>query len=410
MTKRNIKHRALFCVVICVVLALVTALNGIGVAYGRYNRVAFSSAVCGTPQAEASTLTSEKKIFDFGCWQIGQTDGFSHTVVLEQSEPLQGTLRFVWDEVTASRADILVLHTDGLVGVGGEYTVNEADGRLEFPFSLFFSSTTRCGNAYVDVEFIPQGARQAAASARYLVMLNPYDLGASVGNAVPAVSNNTAFLTNRILRLCVLAPGSCNGVLLSAGSNVSDAFAVGTAYYNTHYPQGVTVIKNSILYLPAGQDGMVDTVIKWPEPPAEQVQLTVGATQTNTTLIRQTPAAYTSAVEVSAQGVPVVSRTQGVTATVHLPDTLPDNAWNNNDGGISQLTWQVQRLQDGRFLDVDCGTDLVARVMQTAIEGNITLTAPTGQQLAGTYRLKCTQIYNGYAIASAYTWFFIDYR
>ncbi len=406
MTKRNTIYRAL----LCVVIALVTLLSSIGVAYGRYNRVVFSSVVCGAPQADASTLTADKKIYDFGCWQLGQTGGFAHTVILEQNEPLQGTLRFVWDVETVDKADITALPTGEYSGSGGVYTINEADGRLEFPFALFFSSTTRCGSAYLDVELIPQGQTAATASARYLVMLNPYSVGQSVGNAVPAVSNNTAFLTDRLMRLCALAPGSCGGVVLAAGANVTDTFAAGTVYYNNAHPRGVTLVQDSVLYLPANQEGMVDAVIAWPQTPAQQVQLAVGVSQTNFTLTRQTPAAATAAIELSAKGTPVVSRTGGATITLQVPDTLPDSQWNTQNGSVAELTWQVQRLQGGQFTDVACGTDLVAAVMQTATEGTITVTAPTGRQPAGTYRLKCTQHYNGCSIATAETWFFIDYR
>ncbi len=410
MAKRNTIYRAVLCVAICVVVALITLVNGIGVAYGRYNRVAFSSVVCGAPQADASTLTSDKRIYDFGCWQLGQTGGFAHSVVLEQGEPLQGTLRFVWDAETRSKADITALPTGEHSGSGGVYTVNEADGRLEFPFALFFSSTTRCGSAYLDVEFIPQGAEAAIASARYLVMLNPYSVGQSVGNAVPAVSNNTAFLTNGLMRLCALAPGSCSGVTVAAGETVTDAFAAGTVYYHALYPNGVTLLQDSVLYLPANQEGMVDAVIAWPQPPAQQVQIAVGVSQTNFTITRQTPTAATTAIELLAQSTPVVSRTGAATFTLQVPDTLPDSQWNTQNGSVAELTWQVQRLQGGQFTDVACGADLVAAVTQTATGGTITITAPTGRQPAGTYRLKCTQRYNGCSIAAAEVWFFIDYR
>lgn len=389
---------------VCFTVALAVAFSG--VAYGRYNRVAFCSVVCGAPEPPDSTLTAQGAVYDFGTWQVGQTAGYAHTVVLQSEAPLQGTLRFTWDDETRQKADVAALPAGNAEGTGGSYTVKSQNGKIEFPFELIFSSTTRFGQAVLDVAFIPQGAETASHTARYLVVLNPYSQGQGQN---PAVGNNTAFLTNRLLCVSATAPADCNGLLVSAGQDMSHPFAEGTTYYTQAYPQGVTLLKSSLLYLPAAQNGAVDAVLDYMQPVTGAVGLAMGRSQSSFAVAHAVPITA-DAVALAAAGEAIVSRTQAFTANLRVADTLPDPAWNTAGDGAAQLVWQVEQLQNGVYIPVELSPDLTATVAQSATEGTITLAAPTGRQAAGTYRLKCTQTYNGQAVATAYLWFFIDYR
>ena len=383
----------------------------IGTTHARYNKSDGLSTVVGSSVADSNTMNEDVTVYHFGEWRRGDDRVLSHTIVLQDDAPLKGTLRFSWDAETTAAADAFVAMNIG--GNGSEYAVNLQQTRAEFPFTLIFSSTDRSATMTLDVAWIPQGASEATQFSRYLIERNPHmETGVvSTGGDFSFVAADTRFLTERLLTLSVKVPREADRLILSAGSGTSAPFAAGTVYYTDQYPQGVTLLSDSVLYLPAENED-VQVLLQLMNTHAG-VPITVTAALSALTFVTssQTPAADATPLTVAVDpAVPVVSYQQPLVFKVTVPTALADTEWNKADGASAQLTWQVERLVDGHYQPVTLGTDMVVTVSKSATIGTLTVTVPTGHQPAGTYRLTVAQTYRDYEIRTAAMWFFVDYR
>lgn len=404
--------RNLLYIVISVATVLVCAFNSVGIAYARFNKSAMYSIICGKESKDDSTLTADCMVFDFGFWQTGNTENFAHTVVLESESALNGKLRFVWDDTTASNNDIIVVPDGSVSGTSGEYTVSEGDGRLDFPFSLVFSPTRRSGVAFFDVLWIPTGASEAAASARYLITLNPESMAAGNSGKISFVDSKTKFLTNDMLQISVTIPDNVQGAMFSVGSSLLNKFNAGTVYYTDNYSQGVKLLKDSILYLPKDSSGKINCLVNLYEHTSDSsINITAGITSTNYVTTSQTPTNDSSALSLKlSNDEPILSHTNPLKFVIKEPSALRDNAWNSSGSTKADVVWQIERFINGNYEDVEFSDDFTVVVSQTASGGNLTVSAPTGDQPAGTYRLTVTQNYNGYLTGHKTIIFYIDYR
>ena len=402
-------NRIMLYVAVDVLILAVIAFSCLGFAQARYNNGDISSYVYGTEKVDVCTMSEEGKVFDFGIWQLGQGDSFSSTVIIESRDALRGTLRFSLDEDTADVNDIAI-QIDGVFSSShGEYTVNEEDGRLELPFSVFISPTNRVATAYLDVEWIENGSSEVAMSSRYLMALNAFSIEDK--NAVTVDQNNTKFLTNDLLNVAVEVTDTAEGVILAPGSIITNKFSAGMKYYTDQYPQGVILLKSSALYFSDLQNGKLNTVLDLGDYTAESpISLTAGFSESKYVVTSQTPLSVTKTLTVSVEKKTVLSHTKPLTVTLEEAAALSDNEWNVDGSEKSELEWQIERLVNGKYVAVETSKNLTVSKKQTNNTGELVLSTPTGDQPAGTYRIKFTQKYNGYTVGTEFSWFFIDYR
>lgn len=397
MTARK-KNNMLY-VFVSILLLLAVALSTLGIARARYNREDMLSVVYGESHDQKNTLSAEGEVYDFGVWSLGDSDeNFTHTVVISAAQALSGRLTFSWDSETAEKKDV--------TAAPAEVAVNEADGLLEYPFSLTLVST-RSERATLTVEWIPEGESEATLSARYLVSLNPYSATAQAGVNTPALSEEAGFLSKEMLKLSATAPDGAQELMLATGSSLTAGFAAGVKYFTSEYPQGVELLRSSVICLPC-ENGALNTVLDLTAQ-GNGSPLTVSLGESTTSCIS---AVYTplseSALSVSLSDS-VLSHVSPLTVTVSEAAALSDSVWNNGSGG-AQLSWRVERYAGGEYSAVSLSENFTASTTHAASGGLIVFRAPTGEQAAGAYRLTVTQSYNDLSINEKTQWFFIDYR
>ncbi len=382
-------------------LMLGIGLGSIGVASARYQKNAMASTVYGSIPADPSTLSAAGSTYDFGCWTSG--DALESTIILEGAAPLKGTLRFSFDGVTAEKKDIaLQIGSDS----AKEYAVNEADGRLDLPFSLVLSAQNRSGSAHLDVEWIPAGAAEATLSARYLITLNAETLCAGAENA-PTFEDAGGFLTNDLLHLPLKMPAGGEGILLAQGATLSGKFPAGICYYTKAYPRGVTLLRDSALYLPRNESGAEDLLIRRNgKGSVEDVQFTAGSSDQYQAATTLTPKKEQASLTVSGGKDPIIDGQKSLTLTISEASSLKDSVWNDGATSGAQLSWELQKLSDGKFTEIAQS----AQPKITAEGGKLEISVPGGKQPAGTYQLILKQTYNGYPIHASTVRFFVDYR
>ena len=405
MKNKMIGALAVLSVLTCVVFST-------GVSLARYVNSTTVSAVY-APPPEADTLASTARVYDFGCWNLGDADDCDAVIRLTGAVPLKGTLRFTWDAVTANAKDIAVV-ADGFNASNGAYAINEADGRLDFPFSLLISGTTRVGVATLDVTWTPDGKTEPTLSACYLVALNPSAASGSLGGvAAQFVHDDTGFVTGDLLYAVLDVPGTYAGAMIAPGLNLNKTFSVGTQYFTDAYPQGVTLLRASALYLPA-DDHQARALIDVGDHTngTAAVNFAVGVSQTQYSVTSQTPTADPAPVTVShGTGDPIIStETKSLVFTLKEAAALCDTAWNQEPTANKALTWSVERLVSGKWTTVTTNEHIAVTAKQTATGGTITVSAPKGTAPAGTYRLVTAQTYLGYDVYHTTTYFFVDYR
>ncbi len=387
---------------ISVLLMLGIGLSSIGVASARYQKNAMVSAIYGEIPADPSTLSAAGSTYDFGCWSRGGDD-LDSTIILKGASPLKGTLRFSFDGVTAEKKDIaLQIGSDSRK----EYVVEEADGRMDLPFSLIISAQNRSGSAHLDVEWVPAGAEKATLSARYLITLNPAALCAGAESA-PTFEEAGGFLTNDLLHLPLKMPAGGEGILLAQGANLSGEFPAGICYYTKAYPRGVTLLRDSVLYLPRNASGAEDLLIRREGKGAvEAVKFTAGSSDQYQAATTLTPKTEEASLTVSGGNEPIVNGEKSLTLTVSEASSLKDSAWNDGATSGAQLSWELQKLSNGKFEKITPS----AQLKITAKVGKLEISVPGGKQPAGTYQLILKQTYNGYPIHASTVRFFVDYR
>lgn len=397
------------------ILAVLAMLSCIvfstGVSLARYVNSATTSTVY-APSAETSTLAAVTRVYDFGCWNLGDED-CGDTITLISSSPLKGTLRFTWDSVTAGNKDIAVV-ASGFSGTAGSYVINEADGRLDFPFTLLFSGITRIGVATLDVAWIPDGKTQGTMSARYLLALNPSTASGSLnGESAQFVNEETHFLTGDLLWAVLNVPGTYAGAMIAPGVNMNHTFSAGIRYFTDAYPQGVTLLRDSVLYLPASDKracALID--VGHYTDATDDVNFAAGMSKALYSVTSQTPNGEPDALTVSyGKGDPIISTEhKSLVFTLREHETLRDAKWNQESTADTALTWSVERLTGGQWTTVTADEHMTITAKQTATGGTITVSVPKSDAAAGTYRLITAQTYRGYYVNQTTTYFFVDYR
>lgn len=394
--------------VLCAVLLTSLMIASIGVATARYRQDPLTSTVYGESTETETTLDVERRVYDFGAWTTGGQDPAA-IIVLHQSTPLNGGLRFTLDDTSAAKRDISVFTEWGVKGSDGLYAVNDQDGHAELPFSLLVATSTRSGVVQLDVEWIPDGESEPTLSARYLLTLNPHELCADV-EAPPAIGNVTEFLTDEQLYLSLQPPATAAGLILANGPTLTDAFAAGLCYHTPLYPQGVTLLQDSTIYLPTDGSDSQELLLDFNRSLTEPVRLTAGVSDGYLATTTQTPTDKRATLDVVTEGVPLVNTARLWSVTVKETAAFRDAVWNNGVQEGAQLTVKMRRLTNGAFVDVSSNEDLVLSFTQTENGGTVTVAAPTGVQPAGTYQLVFTQTWNGYPLFAESVPFFIDYR
>ncbi len=392
------KKKNTLSVVLGALVLFAIVLSTFGATYAHYNKTSVCSLVYGESREEKSTLSAEGKIFDFGIWRSGSANALSHTLVLESAAALNGTLALLWDSATAAANDVAI------EGGVGERHVSEADGTYSLPISMHVSSS-RSAVASLDVSWTPDGATAPTLTARYFIALNPE---VSVSQP-PAFGSATDFISKELLLLEASVPNGSGGLIVTPGEGFAQNFKSGTKYYNSTYPQGVTLLSDSAIYLP-GEGGNVSAVFDVTENGiADTFKLCVGTSTSNYAVSTLTPKSD-AALSVTADSDVILSHTNPFTVSITEAASLHDVAWNTAGSGAAQLSWSIERLVDGEYVTVSTGDNLTAKLERTATGGSITLGAPTGEQAAGTYRIRIIQKYNGLKIGQITKWFFIDYR
>lgn len=247
-------------------------------------------------------------------------------------------------------------------------------------------------------------------TARYLLTLNPQLLCVS-GASAPTFGENTAFLTKSLLRLSVNVPTDSEGVMLAYGVNMSGAFAAGTRYYTAVYPAGVTLLKDSVLCFPFAGGSQQEVLVDCKGTTASTpVKITVGSSTVRFSTTSQTPVADTASLTVSGATGAIVSTKSPLVLTIKEAAALSDSSWNDGGQSGAHLSYELQRLGDGRFSRITPNADIKIVPTRTGNGGTLTVSVPTGKQPAGTYRLVIKQTYDGSVIYLKTVRFFIDYR
>lgn len=406
-TNKQIVRKMLY-LAVGVIVMVAFAISSIGVTQGRYNIGAIYSTVCGSDAVNNSTLSEEKEIFDFGVWHFGDSDDFSHTIILESETALKGKLRFIWDEKTNKNKDIVVLPENNLLGALNEYEIDETDNKLEIPFSLIFTPTQRSEFAYFDVEWIPEGSSSASMSARYLLSLNPDSI--SDDTSISYNADDTNFISNKLLQFSIDS-GNAEGVMLSPGSSILNEFKAGLVYHTENYPQGVKLIKQSILHLPKGPENSISGIMDVGTENIESgFKLAAGTSFYNYITTSQTPTDTTPlSLKLSAKE-PILTHKNSIKFVIKENSQLIDTKWNSKGSDKAEVVWKIERLNKGNFETVKQSKDFEISVSQSDTGGELTLSAPTGNQAAGTYRLTVSQTYKDYLLNQKETTFYIDYR
>ena len=392
------------------ILAMLASISLITPTYARYSNSASTAVVYGGKHTEdTQTLSADTKVYDFGIYRVGTNiTEFTHTLRITQSTAVAGMLRFEWDSTTRSSMDVAMYvdssHYQSMQSSGyTDYTVSAPNGDLRFPFSLFFSTPASDRVAVLDVSWYPQGSDEPTLFARYLLAM---DTG-NTGSTAPAfVEGNTAFITDRFLKVAVTTPADCAGVKLAPAAG---AFSTGTRYFNKTYSDGVTLLRDSALFIPRMSDSaelVLDLTAHLTDK--NPLSLRVGVSDTLYSTLSRTPSTVALTVSKSSDvGILTASKPLTITLTEAAP--LRDSNWSAVSGN-SDLTWQLWRRVGDSLQPITVGKSLTVTATQTQSGGTLTIAVPGGAQPPGTYMLLINQYYCGYSILETPVWFFIDYR
>lgn len=380
------------CVSLCVVLLLAVSL--VTPTMARYSNTASTATPYGDGDGflNGQTLSAAPSVYDFGVYTRGVDAGtFTHTVRVVDAALTSGILRFSWDDTTRVNRDIAV-HIDSAyyssVQNSGyvDYTVAAADGVLEIPFSLLFSSPAP-RTATLDVSFYPDGSDEPTLFARYLLAVVDEE---TEGTTPTFVAEHTAFLSDALLMATVTTPES--GVWLSPADGT---FAAGTRYCAVTCADGAVLVRDSAIYLPRTADtAKVYVDLSATLSGTRPVTLRVAASDTAYSDTACVPAAQPALTVSLSDTAGLLSAQRPLTVTLTACDSLQD------------FDWQIFRREGDDLLPVTVGEHLTV----TAAQNALTLATPDGAQPAGTYLLVVTQYYQDYPVSETPIWFFIDYR
>lgn len=405
----------LFLLGLCAAVSL-TALSLFAPAFARYSNAASSTAVYGDTALSPAgqTMFPHTGVYDFGVYsRNADRSEFSHTVRICEDGPVSGTLRFYWDEITRTQKDVMVyIENDYYTSMSSsgytDYTVSAADGNLQIPFSLLFTAAFPTADrvAQLEVSWYPADGDEPTLFARYLLTVNT---AAAEGAAPAFIAADTAFLTDRLLQVAVTTPAEHTGVFLA---DANGTFAAGTRYFGDAYPHGVTLVRDSAVYLPREGDStrlLMDLSAHLSDD--SPVSLTVGVSDALQSTLSCTPLTAVKPLTVTTDDASgLVTGQKTLTVTLTEAATFRDSDWSHTGDTPNDLTWQVRRYADGGLQPIAVGEDLTLTVTQTANGGTFKIAAPDGLASPGTYLLTVTQSYYGYPVLETPVWFFIDYR
>lgn len=392
------------CKATCVGLLTVVALTACVVltifpAYARYSNTVSTAVTYGDADAffdrTRETLSIDTAEYDFGCLDDSAASP-AHTLRLTNVPEGKGILRFSFDEVTRTAKDVAVYIDSAYYTAvqSGSYSVAPVDGVLEIPFSLLFTLSSGVERiAVLDVSWYPAGSDIPTHFARYRMALLAAD---PVGEEIPTF--DAICLADGLLQATINTPAEYYGVRLALGNSIEDAFPANTRYFTDTCPEGITLLRDSALYLPY-QEKTTQLLLRLAvKEVAVPTILTVGVSENNSRSL--SVGLSTSPALTVSLGNPaaVVSATSPLTLTITEAPTLQDTA----------LTWRLCRRVGDTLLPVTTGDGL--NVIADGASGTLTIDASTGTQPAGTYLLVITQTYCGSPVCEMPIWFFIDYR
>lgn len=385
-------------------VAAVLACSLVTPTYARYANVAHSMVTYGnTDLRENMSLSADTEEYDFGVYD-GDADRseFAHTLRITGDAPVEGILRFSWDDTTRANKDMAVYidsayYTSVQNSGYADYTVSAADGDLQIPFSVMFSSPSP-RVAVLNVSWYPEGEDEPTLFARYRLAVADEDAD---GDIPAFVAAETAYVNNRLLQVAVTTPAVYAGVQLTPADGV---FAAGTRYFSDTCPKGATLLRDSALFVP--REG--DTARVYVDTKQSVTALRVAASDTLYSDVTM-PSTVEAALTVSlSNAAGLLSTTQPLTITLTEGASMRDGNWSHT-GDPADLTWQMWRREDGTLHPVAVGEHLAVTAAQNESGGTLTVTTD-GKQPAGTYLLLVTQYYQGYPVLKTPIWFFIDYR
>lgn len=399
---------------LCVLVAL-TALILLTPAYARYSNVTSTAVSYGHTELipVGQTLSTTTAEYDFGVYYPGvDEDAFSHTICLSDDEAVSGILRFSWDESTRINKDIALYiestyYTSMESGDYIDYVVSAADGDLRIPFSLLFASPATDRVAVLDVSWYPEGSVEPTLSARYRLAVPAID---PVGDAPNFDAENTSFLTDRLLEVTVTIPVIHAGVTLAPTDGV---FTAGTRYFSDDASHGVTLLRDSALFLERTGDSfrlLMDLSAHLSDD--TPLSMTVGVSDTLFSTYSCTPFANASALTVTLSDMAgVLSPGEPLVVTLTESTAFRDSDWSQQGSTPCDLSWEIQRYKDGVAHPITEDTALTVTATQTQRGGTLKLEIPDGKRLpAGTYLVMVTQYYYGCPVLETPIWFFVDYR
>lgn len=374
------------CVGLCAVLAVACTL--ISPAFARYSNSDSIEVVFGDSSAVLEQTMADPTadaVYDFGVYDGLSQEPFTHTLCICDDAPLSGFLRFDFDAASPRGAVAVWIEPQYYTQQrDGGYVVSASDGNLQIPFELMFSSPLTATDCVVtlNVSWYPNDGTEPTLFATYLVTLAPDTVGE--GDAA-VLGGDTAMLTDSSVAAQVTVPADRTGVLLAQGTSLDGAFAAGTRYFTQAYPQGVTLLRDSALYVT--HDGTETVLLDISD--SSSVTLTAGVSDAwcDTRTLTPQAAGLTASCDET-----VVSASRAVTVTL------------NTDA--ADLTWRIDRYRGGALIPLTTGADLTV----TPSGQTLTVEAPTGQLPAGAYRLTVTRTHLGYPVEETFVWFFIDYR
>lgn len=399
---------------LCVLLAL-TVLLGITPTYARYSNVATTVTSYGHTELVpvGQTLSAHTAEYDFGVYDAdAEEDSFSHTICILDDRAVSGVLRFSWDEATRINKDIALYieseyYTTVQRGDYIDYTVSAADGDLRIPFSLLFASPAADRVATLDVSWYPADSAEATLFARYRLAVPAAD---PVGAAPTFDPEGTAFLTDRLLEVTVTTPVIYTGVTVSPTDGV---FAAGTRYFSDGFPNGVTLLRDSALFIEGSGDSArllmdLSAHLSGDDP----LSMTVSVSDTLFGTVSCTPYADASALTVTLSDMAgLLSPSRPLVITLTESAAFRDSDWTQTGNTPCDLVWQVRRYADGVCHPVTTGDALTVTPTQTQRGGTLRLELAEGNALpAGTYLVTVTQYYYECPVLETPIWFFVDYR
>ena len=260
--------------------------------------------------------------------------------------------------------------------------------------------------ATLDVSWYPDGSAEPTLFACYRLAVPAAD---PVGAAPAFDPEGTAFLTDRLLEVTVTTPVIYTGVTVSPTDGV---FAAGTRYFSDAFPNGVTLLRDSALFIEgSGTSARILMDLTAHLSGDDPLSLTVSVSDTLFGTASCTPYANASALTVTLSDMTgLLSPARPLVITLTESAAFRDSDWSQTGNTPCDLTWRIQRYEGGVCHPVT--TDgLTVTPTQTQRGGTLRLEIAEGNSLpAGTYLMTVTQYYYECPVLETPIWFFVDYR